>query len=228
MQNVICVPASFPEDLFISPETAEVLSAFKSETTYFDNRSGYTKNLPAIMTIAIKHPTPGEDGKVRVNSQQIGLIEPGHLKMGQFYISGSKLTCRKTPSKFVNGFGQKGIMETSVTLIRPDLMNSEVRFTFADYFTPEVTVAPLTVTRDASSVPTRTWIPQMNQFVKVESDDEVYIITDFDMYSEEFILEQADSARRNRRYGAGVRGDSARIQPITVPGGRLRPWTLKY
>lgn len=92
-------------------------------------------------------------------------------------------------------------------------------------------------TKPEVTVPKREWIPQMNQFVRIEGDDELYTIVDYDMYRNLFILRKADSARHERdmRLG-GVSMDSRRGRHlhdehspcVTVKGGRLRPYTLSY
>ncbi len=95
------------------------------------------------------------------------------------------------------------------------------------------------------AVPVREWIPMVNQYVRVEGEEGLYTIVDFDMYRDTFILQLADSCRRDRenqlrnsrnhRINRSVFGDpieSRRGQAeeglISVQPGRLRPYTLRY
>lgn len=84
-------------------------------------------------------------------------------------------------------------------------------------------------------IPTREWIPQVNQFVHVEGDDELYTIVDFDQYAGSFILKLADTARHDRSARLGGQSLDSRNGfgrkdggYFTVEGGRLRPYTLRY
>lgn len=82
-------------------------------------------------------------------------------------------------------------------------------------------------------VPTREWIPQLNQFVQIEGEAELYILVDFDLYLNQFIVQIADSARAERagRFG-GFDGKCSRTVYESagkmVDGSRLRPFTLRY
>jgi len=69
----------------------------------------------------------------------------------------------------------------------------------------------------------QSWIPQMNQFVKVEGMQGTYIITDYDDYAEMFIVRLADTCRLGRE--TKLSPDSASLR---VPGNALRPIVLKY
>lgn len=77
----------------------------------------------------------------------------------------------------------------------------------------------------------REWIPQVNQFVLVEGEEEVFIIDDFDLYTRSFILRIADSARRHRETtlgGSGLDSRGDRGGYLRVKGDRMRPFTLQY
>ncbi len=83
----------------------------------------------------------------------------------------------------------------------------------------------------------REWIPQMNQFVKVEGMGGTYVISDYDDYDDVFIVRLADSCRREResrltstRYTVFDHRDDKieELGDIRVPGDALRPIVLKY
>lgn len=69
----------------------------------------------------------------------------------------------------------------------------------------------------------RDWIPQMNQFVRVEGMKGAYVIADYDDYAEMFVVRMADSCRRERE--AQMNPDAVCLR---VPGNALRPIALKY
>jgi hypothetical protein len=69
----------------------------------------------------------------------------------------------------------------------------------------------------------QTWIPQMNQFVKVEGMQGTYVIADYDDYADMFVVRLADACRRERE--TKLSPDSASLR---VPGNVLRPIVLKY
>jgi len=117
----------------------------------------------------------------------------------------------------------------------PHLDNSSDRFGLSFYV--ELIGAGPEVVREASpKAPVRDWIPQMNQFVRVEGEDELYVIADYDLYKNMFILTIADSARREREARLGGMSDrdyrmaraSMEDPHIRVEPGRLRPFTLRY
>ncbi|MNH68889.1 hypothetical protein D3C73_209770 [compost metagenome] len=82
-----------------------------------------------------------------------------------------------------------------------------------------------------SRIPTREWIPQINQFVFIEDDakKEMYFIADYDQYEHKFLLVLADSLRRER---AARTSNYARAElhnekgQLPVEPGRLRPFVL--
>jgi hypothetical protein len=82
-----------------------------------------------------------------------------------------------------------------------------------------------------SRIPTREWIPQINQFVYIEDDakKEMYFIADYDQYEHKFLLVLADSLRRER---AARTSSYARTElhnekgQLPVEPGRLRPFVL--
>lgn len=84
--------------------------------------------------------------------------------------------------------------------------------------------APSTV----GTVPTREWIPQLNQAVYLEDDpkQEMYYISDFDQYDKKFIITMADSLRATRKKAQAVDGIGA--SQVAVDPGRLRPFILFY
>jgi len=100
----------------------------------------------------------------------------------------------------------------------------------------EETVA---VKQPQPTIPSREWIPQLNQYVHIEGDEKktLYVIADYDQYENKFMLVLADSCRRQReqdledhgggrnRGGLGERGDKGLK---AVEPGRLRPMTLRY
>lgn len=74
------------------------------------------------------------------------------------------------------------------------------------------------------------WIPQINQFVKVAGHPEMYVISDYDCVSGDFILTLADSSRRGRS-DAVVDIDSGKPaikKQVMVQGRLLRPVVLKF
>ncbi|MNI30559.1 hypothetical protein D3C73_844110 [compost metagenome] len=76
-------------------------------------------------------------------------------------------------------------------------------------------------------IPTREWIPQINQYVRIEGEEALYYIADYDQYKHVFLLALADSCRRERQ--ARVEDSrSAEKNPglIEVEPGRLRPFVL--
>jgi hypothetical protein len=83
-------------------------------------------------------------------------------------------------------------------------------------------------------IPTREWIPQMNQCVYIEDDpkQEMYYIADYDQADHKFLLVSADSLRRER-LSRQAPSHGAKDQPlhhlngqIPVEPGRLRPFVL--
>lgn len=77
-------------------------------------------------------------------------------------------------------------------------------------------------------VPTREWIPQLNQAVYLEDDpkQEMYYISDFDQYEKKFIITMADSLRAQRKRDQAVEGAGG--SQVAVEPGRLRPFVLFY
>lgn len=85
--------------------------------------------------------------------------------------------------------------------------------------------------RGQSKIPTREWIPQINQFVFIEDDakKEMYFIADYDQYEHKFLLVLADSLRRERaaRTSGYSRTDLHNEKgQLPVEPGRLRPFVL--
>lgn len=84
--------------------------------------------------------------------------------------------------------------------------------------------------RPQSKIPTREWIPQLNQAVYIEDDPkkEMYFIVDYDQYEHKFLLILADSLRRERQArGQQPRGDLHNEKgQLPVEPGRLRPFVL--
>lgn len=76
---------------------------------------------------------------------------------------------------------------------------------------------------EPESGPERDWIPQMNQFVRVEGMKGAYVIADYDDFAEMFVVRMADSCRRERE--AQMNPDAVCLR---VPGNALRPIALKY
>lgn len=95
----------------------------------------------------------------------------------------------------------------------------------------------------------REWIPQIDHFVQIRGDNNVYLIKDFDVYEKVFILAEADSVRmerRRRELGERGRSRGAGIQHmgeqpgshvpkeefgkeyIRVKADQLIPYILKY
>lgn len=114
-------------------------------------------------------------------------------------------------------------VDSATTLHYRELFNA---FTL-EFTTSGVGRARTPVAAAPVAIPTREWIPQINQFVRIEGEGEMYILEDFDQYTEMFILRLADSARRERTarlVGASINKDGF----VTVEGGRLRPYTLRY
>jgi hypothetical protein len=90
-------------------------------------------------------------------------------------------------------------------------------------------------TRQASNkIPTREWIPQINQCVFIEDDpkQEMYYIADYDQADHKFLLLPADSLRRERlarqapSYGSKDQSLHNLNGQIPVEPGRLRPFVL--
>lgn len=84
-----------------------------------------------------------------------------------------------------------------------------------------------------SKIPTREWIPQMNQCVYIEDDpkQEMYYIADYDQAEHKFLLIPADSLRRERmarQMPSGSKDQSLHNLngQIPVEPGRLRPYVL--
>jgi hypothetical protein len=81
-----------------------------------------------------------------------------------------------------------------------------------------------------SRIPTREWIPQINQFVYIEDDakKEMYFIADYDQYEHKFLLVLADSLRRERaaRTTTGRPDLTNEKGQLPVEPGRLRPFVL--
>jgi hypothetical protein len=84
-----------------------------------------------------------------------------------------------------------------------------------------------------SKIPTREWIPQMNQCVFIEDDpkQEMYYIADYDQAEHKFLLIPADSLRRERmarQMPSGSKDHSLHNLngQIPVEPGRLRPFVL--
>ncbi|MNB58717.1 hypothetical protein D3C87_363810 [compost metagenome] len=84
--------------------------------------------------------------------------------------------------------------------------------------------------RSQSKIPTREWIPQINQFVYIEDDakKEMYFIADYDQYEHKFLLVLADSLRRERaaRTATGRPDLTNEKGQLPVEPGRLRPFVL--
>lgn len=84
--------------------------------------------------------------------------------------------------------------------------------------------------RSQSKIPTREWIPQINQFVYIEDDakKEMYFIADYDQYEHKFLLVLADSLRRERsaRTATGRPDLSNREGQLPIEPRRLRPFVL--
>lgn len=82
-----------------------------------------------------------------------------------------------------------------------------------------------------SKIPTREWIPQINQCVFIEDDpkQEMYFIVDYDQYEHKFLLLLADSLRRERTARTTTHGrpdlHNEKGQ-LPVEPGRLRPFVL--
>lgn len=78
------------------------------------------------------------------------------------------------------------------------------------------------------AVPTREWIPQLNQSVYLEDDpkQELYYISDFDQYEKKFIIVLADSLRAMRKRSQAE--DGVGTSQLTVDPARLRPFVLFY
>lgn len=75
-----------------------------------------------------------------------------------------------------------------------------------------------------------TWIPQMNQFVKVVGHNEMYIISDYDAVTGEFILTLADSTRAKRADELTSISDGGPVieKKVMVQGRMLRPMMLVF
>ncbi|MCY1292225.1 hypothetical protein D9M70_414400 [compost metagenome] len=73
------------------------------------------------------------------------------------------------------------------------------------------------------------WIPQINQFVKVVGRTEMWVIHDYDDYTNEFIIKLADRTRAKRAETLVRRGSEAEpTADMAVKGSCLRPVVLKY
>lgn len=85
-------------------------------------------------------------------------------------------------------------------------------------------------TRSQSKIPTREWIPQINQFVYIEDDakKEMYFIADYDQYEHKFLLVLADSLRRERaaRTATGRPNLTNDKGQLPIEPRRLRPFVL--
>ncbi|MNB90833.1 hypothetical protein D3C87_676120 [compost metagenome] len=85
-----------------------------------------------------------------------------------------------------------------------------------------------------AKIPTREWIPQINQCVFIEDDpkQEMYYIADYDQADHKFLLLPADSLRRERlarqapSYGSKDQSLHNLNGQIPVEPGRLRPFVL--
>lgn len=84
-----------------------------------------------------------------------------------------------------------------------------------------------------AKIPTREWIPQMNQCVYIEDDPkkEMYYIADYDQSEHKFLLIPADSLRRERLARQMPSGSKDQTLhnlngQIPVEPGRLRPFVL--
>lgn len=86
-----------------------------------------------------------------------------------------------------------------------------------------------------TKIPTREWIPQLNQAVFIEDDPKkvMYFIADYDQTEHKFLLIPADSLRRERlarqqpSYGSKDQQDLHTLNgQIPVEPGRLRPFVL--
>lgn len=84
--------------------------------------------------------------------------------------------------------------------------------------------------RSQSKIPTREWIPQINQFVYIEDDakKEMYFIADYDQYEHKFLLVLADSLRRERaaRTATGRPNLTNDKGQLPIEPRRLRPFVL--
>lgn len=88
-----------------------------------------------------------------------------------------------------------------------------------------------------TKIPTREWIPQLNQSVFIEDDPKkvMYFIVDYDQVEHKFLLIPADSLRRERlarqqpAYGSKDQQDLHTLNgQIPVEPGRLRPFVLYH
>ncbi|MNZ46457.1 hypothetical protein D3C78_641390 [compost metagenome] len=78
-------------------------------------------------------------------------------------------------------------------------------------------------------IPTREWIPQIKQYVHIEGDRTLYFIADYDQLNNMFLLQLADSARRERdsRIDSRYRDSRQTVDGLVpVEPGRLRPFVL--